>query len=165
MKGKTLIHYSRITYSLSLSHLKSTITNLSSPPRISYRRCKNLLDILVRAKHRRQAPPASGAFCHRNKCKTCPFIREGTTSYTFFSTKEQRGIRHHITCSSSNLVYMIQCNKCNAQCIGETKLNVISASDLMNTDGQSKEPSQSNPLINQPPFPITSLFLSIPWTT
>ena len=113
---QTLIHYSRITYSLSLSHLKSTITNLSSPPRISYRRCKNVLDILVRAKHRRQAPPASGAFCHRNKCKTCPFIREGTTSYTFFSTKEQRDIRHHITCSSSNLVYMIQCNKCNAQC-------------------------------------------------
>jgi len=26
-----------------------------------------------------------------------------------------------MTCSSSNLVYMIQCNKCNVQYIGETK--------------------------------------------
>lgn len=50
----------------------------SSLPRISCRRCKSLRDILVRAKHRRQAPPASGAFrCHRNRCKTCPFILEG----------------------------------------------------------------------------------------
>ena len=94
----------------------------SPPPRISYRRCKNLRDILVRAKHRRQAPLASGAFrCHSNGCKTCPFITEGATSYTFFSTNEQRHIRHHITCSSSNLVYLIQCNKCNVQYIGETK--------------------------------------------
>ena len=47
--------------------------------RISYCRCKNLRDILVRAKHRRQNPPASGAFrCHRNRCKTCSFITEGT---------------------------------------------------------------------------------------
>ena len=81
----------------------------SSPPRISYRCCKNLRDILVRAKHRSQAstppppPAASGAsiHCHSNRCKTCPFITEGTTSYTFFSTNEQRRIRHHITCSSS----------------------------------------------------------------
>ena len=59
--------------------------------------------------------------CHRNKCKMCPFITEGTKSYTFFSTNEQRRIRHHITCSSSNLVYMIQCNKCNVPYIGGTK--------------------------------------------
>ena len=56
-----------------------------------------------------------------SRYKTCPSITEGTTSYAFFSTNEQRGIRHHITCSSSNLVYMIQCNKCNVQYIGEMK--------------------------------------------
>ena len=53
--------------------------------------------------HPPSPPAASGAsiHCHRNRCKTCPFITEGTTSYTFFSTNEQRRIRHHITCSSS----------------------------------------------------------------
>ena len=42
-------------------------------------------------------------------------------SYTFFATNEPKGIRHHITCSSSNLVYMIQCTKCRIQYIRETK--------------------------------------------
>ena len=32
------------------------------------------------------------------------FITEGTTSYTFFTTNEQRCTRHHITCSSLVLV-------------------------------------------------------------
>ena len=67
-------------------------------------------------------PLAPGSFrCNRRRCKTCRFIKEGTTSYTFFATNEQKGIRHHITCSSSNLVYIIQCTKCKIQYIGETK--------------------------------------------
>ena len=57
----------------------------------------------------------------RRRCKTCRFIKEGATSYTFFPTNEQKVIRHRITCSSSNLVYMIQCTKCRIQCTGETK--------------------------------------------
>ena len=93
-----------------------------SPPLISYRRCSNLSDILVRAKHRRPPPLAPRSFrCNRRRCKTCRFIKEGTTSYTFFATNGQKGIRHHITCSSSNLVYMIQCTKCRIQYIGDTK--------------------------------------------
>ena len=84
---------------------------------LSFRRCNSLRDILVRTKHRRP-----GAFrCNRSRCKMCPFITEGTTSYTFFSANEQRRIPHHISCSSSNLIYMIQCNKCNLQYIDETK--------------------------------------------
>ena len=95
---------------------------LPSHPLISYRRCNNLRENLVRAKHRRPPPKTPGAFrCNRSKCKTCSFITEGTTSYTFFSTNEQRRIRHHNSCSSSNFIYMIQCNKCNMQYIGETK--------------------------------------------
>ena len=93
-----------------------------SPPLISYRRCNNLRDILVRATHRRPPPKTPGAFrCNRSRCKTCPFITEGTTFYTFFSTNEQRQILHHISCSSSNLIYMIQCSRCKVQYIGETK--------------------------------------------
>ena len=67
-------------------------------------------------------PSALGSFrCNRRGCKTCRFIKEGTTSYTFFATNEQKSIRRHITCSCSNLVYMIQCTKCKIQYIGETK--------------------------------------------
>ena len=64
-----------------------------SPPRISYRRCENLRDILVRAKHRRQAPLASVAFrCHRKRCKTCPFISEGTTLFSLPTNKDAHDI-------------------------------------------------------------------------
>ena len=91
-------------------------------PKVSYRRCNNLRDILVRATHRRPPPKTPGAFrCNRSRCKTCPFITEGTTFYTFFSTNEQRQILHHISCSSSNLIYMIQCSRCKVQYIGESK--------------------------------------------
>ena len=67
-------------------------------------------------------PQIPGAFrCSRSRCKTFPFIAEGTTFYTFFSTNEQRQILHHISCSSSNLIYRIQCSTCKVQYVGETK--------------------------------------------
>ena len=127
----------------------------SSPPRISYRSCKNLRDILIRAKHRRQAPLpsppsplASETFrCHRNRCKTFPFITEETTSYTFFSTNEQRRTRYHITCSSSNLVYMIQCNKCNVQYVGEIKRHL---SDRFGEHRRAIEKAIAKQQIDQP---------------
>ena len=34
---------------------------------------------------------------------------------------ETRQIRHHITCNSTNLTYMIECQTCNKQYISETK--------------------------------------------
>ena len=55
------------------------------------------------------------------RCKTRTFITEWTKTYPFFYTNEQRRLRHQITCSSSNLFYMIQSNKCNVQYIGEAK--------------------------------------------
>ena len=51
-------------------------TILSFRPRISLR------DILVRAKHRRPPPKTPGAFrCNRSRCKTPPFITEGTQGW------------------------------------------------------------------------------------
>ena len=132
-------------------------------PLISYRRCNNLRDILVRATHRRPTPKTPGAFrCNRSRCKTCAFITEGTTFYTFFSTNEQRQILHHIACSSSNLIYMIQCSRCK---VPLEKLNVNSATGLGNTDAQSKKPSPIVTLINPPPFQITSFSLATPSKT
>ena len=59
--------------------------------------------------------------CYNTRCKTCRFIKERTTSYTSLATNGQKIIRHNITCSSSNLLYMILCAKCKIQYIGETK--------------------------------------------
>ena len=46
-------------------------------------------------------------------CATCPYINDGVTQYTFLSTGETRTIKSHFTCNTKNLIYMIQCNRCN----------------------------------------------------
>ena len=50
-----------------------------------------------------------------------PYIPDGLTNYTFLSSGETRAIRSNLTCDTKNLIYMIQCNRCNLQYIGETK--------------------------------------------
>ena len=54
------------------------------------------------------------------------FLTDGLTSYTFFSTGETRTIKSNLTCDTKNLIYMIQCNRCNLQYIGETKRRLTS---------------------------------------
>ena len=44
-----------------------------------------------------------------------------TFHFTFYSTGQTFKIKSHITCETSNVIYMIQCTKCNLQYIGETK--------------------------------------------
>ena len=95
-------------------------------PVVAFRRSPNLRDLLVRAKlaSTNKTPKLSaGTFRCGSKhgCLTCPFIENGRTSYTFTNTGETRQIKHHITCNSTNLTYMIECKKCNKQYIGVTK--------------------------------------------
>ena len=67
--------------------------------------------ILVRAVNRRSPPQIPGIFRRfRNQCDTCPFIKEGTTFHTFFSTGENRQIRHRVCCTTTNVIYMMQCH-------------------------------------------------------
>ena len=49
------------------------------------------------------------------------YINHGKSSYTFTNTGETRQIKHHITCDSTNLTYMIQCKRCKKQYMGKTK--------------------------------------------
>ena len=58
--------------------------------------------------------------CGKN-CLTCKYISDGQTSYIFHATGETRPMTNHIDCNSKNVIYMIQCNHCSKQYIGETK--------------------------------------------
>ena len=55
------------------------------------------------------------------------------TTYTFSNTGELREIKQHINCKSRNLTYMIECQKCKKQYIGETNLETYT-NDSPNTD-------------------------------
>ena len=49
------------------------------------------------------------------------YLNHGKTSYTITNTGETRQIKHHITCDSTNLTFMIQWKRCKKQYIDETK--------------------------------------------
>ena len=66
-----------------------------------------------------QLPP--GSFRCGKNCSTCPYISHGLTTYTFFSSGETLPIKSNLTCDTKNLIYIIQCNRCNLRYIGETK--------------------------------------------
>ena len=118
-----IIHkHSHVLY--SSDRCKKVFTSL---PLVAHQRCKNISDILVRAKlpepvntDNSRFPPGSFR-CNKNNCTTCPYIEDGRTQYTFNSTGQMNQIKSHITCETSNVIYMIQCTKCNLQYIGEIK--------------------------------------------
>ena len=106
---------------LSSNRCKNVFQHL---PVVAFRRSPNLRDLLVTAKlpFNSANPQLSfGSFRCGKNCATCPCIPHGLTSYTFFSTGETRPIKSNLTCETKNLIYMIQCNRCNVQYIGETK--------------------------------------------
>ena len=94
------------------------------PPVVAFQRSPNLRDLLVTAKLPSNSAnprlPCGSFRCGKN-CATCPYISHGLTTYTFFSTGETRPIKFNLTCETKSLIYMIQCNRCNLQYIGETK--------------------------------------------
>ena len=108
---------------LSSDRCKKVFPNL---PVVAFRRSPNLRDLLVSAKlssnsTNPQPQLPSGSYRCGKNCATCPYISDGLTNYTILSTGETRPIKSNLTCETKNLIYMIQCNRCNLQYIGETK--------------------------------------------
>ncbi len=95
------------------------------PPLISYRRPKNIRDIVVRAK----LPPSNdqndtdslpgSSPCQSKRCKNCTHMKE-TNFFKSSITNQRFEIRQTITCSTSNAIYLIECSICNVQYVGET---------------------------------------------
>ena len=63
--------------------------------------------------------------CSHPKCATCQHL-QCPPAFTSTKTKKCYPIRHHFTCKSSNLIYLITCTKCKKQYVGMTtkQLNV-----------------------------------------
>ena len=84
----------------------------SEKPFIAYRRPRNLRDFLVKAKVKntqtQQTSPPRIKKCNSKKCKTCSFIQDGLSSFTFKNIGQVHHIKQTITCASKNLIYMIQ---------------------------------------------------------
>ncbi|PIK43184.1 hypothetical protein BSL78_19969 [Apostichopus japonicus] len=103
--------------------LKSVFPEL---PVIAFKRPSNLRDILVRASFRDDTPlgesktETTGSSPCTQNCKTCLLV-DSTGAFQSNQTKRTFQIRHKINCLSKNVIYLIYCNICNLQYIGESK--------------------------------------------
>ena len=93
-----------------------TGTNLSQPPLISFKRDKNIGNVLVRSSFQTNDQPRTFK-CARSRCKTCPFIHN---IEKISGPKRSIKIIDHFTCTSANVIYCITCTYCNKLYIGET---------------------------------------------
>ena len=88
-------------------------------PVVAFRRSPNLRDLLVRAKlannDNTPKPPCRHIplQLQTHGCLNCPYLNLLKTSYSFTNTGETRQTKHHISCDSTNLTYMIQCKRKN----------------------------------------------------
>ena len=145
-------HYNLL---LSSNRCKKVFQHL---PVVAFRRSPNLRDLLVTAKlSSNSANPqlTPGSFRYGKNCATCPYISHGLATYTFFSTGETLPIKSNLTCDTKILIYIIQCNRCNLQYIGETKRRL---KDRFNEHHRTMD----NPNAKSEPTTAAKHFLSSP---
>ena len=108
---------------LPILHISEKLRKaIPNPPLVAYRRPPNLRDLLVRAEVKPPTPPTPGdnAPCGSRRCKTCQLIKR-TNTFTSNTTGRRYIIRNQFTCKTKNIIYMISCDRCNMQYVGETE--------------------------------------------
>ena len=101
---------------LLLMTRKSVIT--PDQIKIAYSRSPNLKDMLVKSKIDFQPKPKLCQPCWQPRCLTCTHMNNSQV----ISNKEHHSypIRKNFNCKFSDIVYVMTCNVCNIQYVGET---------------------------------------------
>ncbi|KAJ8048911.1 hypothetical protein HOLleu_01418 [Holothuria leucospilota] len=101
----------------------STRDLFPEPPITAFRVEKNISKHLVRASHPQQPTDNTpGTFpCGRSRCNTCPVVGKNTLINILGSNGNKFSVNQHFTCTSTNLVYILVCGRCNCLYVGETK--------------------------------------------
>ena len=89
-----------------------------SPPMVCYQRVENLKDLLVKSKLPSRQGFTKGnkrdkvGFkpCNRSRCPVCEQMGKNSVE-EFSATGEKMRIKDKLTCSSSNIIYMITCRR------------------------------------------------------
>ncbi len=113
---------------LSVSPLCSEI--FQEPPMLAHKRTKNLKDLLVRSQintgHTPTQTPTQRTTnqetipsCTIRNCKSCIMLLPGPIASS--KTGESFPVNRGIKCATRNVVYVITCQKCKKQYVGETK--------------------------------------------
>lgn len=105
------------------------------PPQVSYKHSPNLSQLLVRAKLNHNIDtnistyskpsisipsyPAKNISCRNKQCGTCKQLTQ-RSHYSSFQTKQYYEIPDIYSCDTTGTIYLLECQLCNKQYIGET---------------------------------------------
>lgn len=89
-----------------------------APPRVVYRRPKNIKDYLVHSKTEK-TPKGGCQPCGKARCKVCKHMQT-TTVVESTNSHFKYFIHAKLNCDSSNVVYLLECGVCGIQYIGQT---------------------------------------------
>lgn len=84
---------------------------------MTYRRSRNLKDLLVRTRYPVTTSKSGCTPC--GNCPVCPRIQKTDIVHSTHNSYSHR-ISGYIDCNSANIIYMITCNRCRLQYIGQT---------------------------------------------
>ena len=85
----------------------------------AFRRGDSLRNILVRSDIRKIEKKKKGAYPCKNKCKICKYIQPSLSVKNRDGSYEFK-INSYLDCNTISLVYLISCNLCSIQYIGQT---------------------------------------------
>ena len=106
-----------------LSHSDEHRKVFPAPPIIAFRRCKNLKDILVRARLSNRGQGGTHnkgcTCCGKARCQVCN-VMSNCDSFKSKVTGKEYKINYSFNCDSSNVVYLLECNVCGVQYVGST---------------------------------------------
>ena len=132
------------------------------PPLIAYKRDSNLRDHLVSATVRNLPQPSPGnSPCKNPKCPCCPHINPSTV---LSGPKNTFHIRSSFDCTSSDIVYVISCRRCQQLYVGETyrDLKTRFSEHLRSI----RLPGYQTPVaqhFRQPPHTLTDVLVAAVW--
>ena len=111
--------------------IKHCLTDLNSSERMEMvmkdtknisakRQAPNLKNLLTRAKFYPDINNGGVTKCKNNRCLLCKDHLIQSTDYTFRPKMINFNIKKPLSCKSENVLYVLECNSCHKQYIGET---------------------------------------------
>ena len=85
---------------------------------VTYNRSPNLKDMLVKSKVYFLPQPKLSQPCWQSRCLTCPHMN--TSQVISNKANHSYPTRGNFPCKSTNIIYVMTCNVCNIQYVGET---------------------------------------------
>ncbi|KAJ8245108.1 hypothetical protein GJAV_G00275390, partial [Gymnothorax javanicus] len=58
--------------------------------------------------------------CNSQGCTCCQYIKDGISTFQCKATGESHAIKQKLNCWTSNVIYVIECKRCQMQYVGKT---------------------------------------------